>query len=540
MIVEKKIAELRTSVNQPVDNTYFSTDRLQEGMWRVDPTDNTSADNTGTVLVNASGQRFKRIVDSVVNVQWFGTSGLGIQDDYTALQNAINAANNIYIPAGSYAISKPLQITSSKTISGENSQKSKIIKISNNKLGSSAPDLDVDAIIVIDPAGTGYAVGVKIQDLQLLCTAALPCEYGIYFPRTQFTHMENIDIRNCKHGIFTQNTFQSRFIATSCTNVDYGFTWQPISEDAISGTSCTFERCWALEVKRRGYNLAALQYSNLLNCAADHVGEDENDTGESSSYYLERCKGINLSACGTEDLKGRVLAIINCRRVTCESMNAGMSTHGKTFADADMAMLTIKNSNSVTIIASEFYATDPTGTLKDYYIDSSAVQLHTTTYTSFASRGGNYISNSIVTDYGFNPEGQLQSFANKIYRMDKAVVTRRGELNETNFWLPEKFIHLPDNAVLKEIRVYIKQSLNKSGHFDIKYYGASQGDYYFRTADKIWVADDFVKVNPVLSRSVKPVGLAGDWAIHAEPQPGYTFYGGLVLIVEVDYFLNSY
>ncbi|HEY8959067.1 glycosyl hydrolase family 28-related protein [Chitinophaga sp.] len=540
MIVEKKISELRSSANQNADNTYFSTDRLQEGMWRIDPADTTSADNTGTVLVNTSGQRFKRIVDSVVNVQWFGANGLGTQDDYTALQNAINAASAVYIPAGNYIISKPLRIQSGKTIIGENNQKSMITKTTNNTLGGSVPDLDVDAIMVIDPAGTGYAVGVKIQDLKLLTTAALPCEYGIYFPRTQFTHLENVEVWKCKYGIFTQNTFQSRFIAILCTHVDYGFTWQPVSETSISGTSCTFERCWALEVKRRGYNLTGLQYSNLLNCAADHLGEDESDTGESSSYYFERCIGIALSACGTEDLKGRVLAIINSRRITCESMNAGMSTHGKTFADTDMAMLTIKNSRSVTIIASEFYATDPTGTLKDYYIDNSSVQLHTTTYTSYASRGGNYINNSIVTDYGFNTEGQLQSFANKVYRMDKTVVTRRVELNETNFWLPEKFIHLPDNAVLKEIRVYIKQSLNKTGHFDIKYYGSSQGDYYFRTADKVWIADDFVKVNPVLSRSVKPAGLTGDWAIHAEPQPGYTFYGGLVLIVEADYFLNSY
>lgn len=97
MIVERKIAELRNSANQNTDDTYFSTDRQQEGMWRIDPADTISADNTGTVLVNTSGQRFKRIVDAAVNVQWFGASGLGIQDDYTALQNAIDAASAIYI-----------------------------------------------------------------------------------------------------------------------------------------------------------------------------------------------------------------------------------------------------------------------------------------------------------------------------------------------------------------------------------------------------------------------------------------------------------
>lgn len=539
MIVEKKIADLRSSASQNVNDTYFTTDRLQEGMWRIDPADTTSTDNTGTILVNTTGQRFKRVVDSAVNVHWFGASGKGVLDDYTAIQAAINAASAIYIPAGNYNISKPLRITQGKTICGDNGQQSAILKTTNTKLGTAFQELDVDAIIVIDRETADYAAGVKIQDLRLHGPINSPCDYGVFFPRSQFTHFENLQVHSCKHGLFTQNTFQSRFLGVLCSKVDYGYTWQPVS-NSISGTSCTFERCWAHQVKRRGYNLNGLLYSNLLNCAVDHIGETMSDTAESTSYYLDSCVAVSLISCGTEFLIGRALAINNCKKITCEGISASMSTNGKTFVDADMAILTIKSSRGVSITSGDFYANEPTGTLKDYYIENSTVEFHTSTYTSYASRGGNYISNSIVTDYGFNAENQVQNITNQVHRMDKAVVTRRVELNETNFWLPEKFIYIPDGAVLKEIRVFIKQSLNKTGHFDIKYYGSSQGDYYLRTADRVWIADDVVKVNPVLSRSLKPAGLTGGWAIHAEPQPGYSFYGGLVIVVEADYFLNTY
>jgi hypothetical protein len=546
MIVEKKISEIRSSSNLDVSNTYLTTDKFQEGMWRIDPADSTSADNTGTILVNASQQRFKRIVESNVNVKWFGASGQNNQDDYPALQAAIDASNNIYIPSGDYQISRPLRVISNKTITGDGSEITQILKTTNATLGGTNPILNVDAIMIIDPTGgvSGYAIGVKFADIRFCSvpnnvTNVVACQYGIFFPYSYFTHIENVSVRDCKYGLFTRDTFQSRFIAVVSSRVDYGFTWQQDS-GRIAGTSCTFERCWTTEVRRRGYNLIGLQYSNLLNCAADHVGKDLQDTAESTSYYLENCRGIKLSACGTEDLMGRALAIITCQRIVAESLMASTDINGKTFPDADMALLTIKNSGSVSLTACEFYANNPVGTLKDYYIDNSSVQLHTTTYTSYASANGNYLNASRVTDYGFNSDGQLQNFANKIYRMDKSVVTARVELNETNFWLPEKFIHIPDNAVLKEIRVFVKQSLNKSGYFNIKYYGASQSDYYFKSVEKIWSADEVIRVNPVLSKSLKPTGLSGDWTIHAEPQTGYNFYGGLVLIVEADYFMNMY
>lgn len=58
------------------------------GVFRVDAADTTTADNGGTVLVDASGRRWKRDYSGDVIVKWFGAAGNGTDNDYQAIVNA--------------------------------------------------------------------------------------------------------------------------------------------------------------------------------------------------------------------------------------------------------------------------------------------------------------------------------------------------------------------------------------------------------------------------------------------------------------------
>lgn len=84
------------------------------GVFRYDSTDTTTADNGGTVIVDATGRRWKRQFDGPVNVQWFGANGSGATDALALSANttafracetyvsSLTDGGSIYIPRGRY------------------------------------------------------------------------------------------------------------------------------------------------------------------------------------------------------------------------------------------------------------------------------------------------------------------------------------------------------------------------------------------------------------------------------------------------------
>jgi hypothetical protein len=82
------------------------------GDFTRDDSDTTSADNGGTIIVDANGARWKRAYDGPVNVKWFGAKGDGVTDDTAAIQAAISSgAKRIIAPAGgNYRITSMLAV----------------------------------------------------------------------------------------------------------------------------------------------------------------------------------------------------------------------------------------------------------------------------------------------------------------------------------------------------------------------------------------------------------------------------------------------
>lgn len=90
-----------------------------EGMFVYNPADTTSADNGGTIIVDAQNHRYYRERQSqAVSVKWFGATGNGVTNDTTACQNADTFARSIsnavtYFPAGTYMVSQLVVYTNS-------------------------------------------------------------------------------------------------------------------------------------------------------------------------------------------------------------------------------------------------------------------------------------------------------------------------------------------------------------------------------------------------------------------------------------------
>ncbi|GAA3411172.1 glycosyl hydrolase family 28-related protein [Paenibacillus hodogayensis] len=132
------IAELKALSSGPCTSVFFVKDSLREGVFVWDTADTASADNGGTVVVDAFGRRWKRVVDDVLKVQWFGAKGDGLADDTDAIQACINAASpgqTVYFPKGTYivlpsGITRYIQLRSNLTLLGEGA--SSVIKVKDN------------------------------------------------------------------------------------------------------------------------------------------------------------------------------------------------------------------------------------------------------------------------------------------------------------------------------------------------------------------------------------------------------------------------
>src|ERR1035437_2144373 len=71
------------------------------GMFNYVPGDTTTSDNGGTVIVDASGHRYFRVIpEGAVNACWFGATGGGTVDDTASIQAAIHTWNRVVPPGG--------------------------------------------------------------------------------------------------------------------------------------------------------------------------------------------------------------------------------------------------------------------------------------------------------------------------------------------------------------------------------------------------------------------------------------------------------
>ncbi|MFD2330833.1 hypothetical protein ACFSR7_16395 [Cohnella sp. GCM10020058] len=138
------IAELRALAAPSVSCNYYVRDVGKEGHFRYDPGDTASTDNTGTVVVSASGARFKRIYGNELDAKWFGAAGDGTADDTAPLQAAIAAGTGqTVLLKGVFRITQSLLLSSASKTSLVGANPEARIVLNSTTAG--------DAAIVITP-----------------------------------------------------------------------------------------------------------------------------------------------------------------------------------------------------------------------------------------------------------------------------------------------------------------------------------------------------------------------------------------------------
>lgn len=89
-------------VTDPISGGFFYYDRLQSNI-----------NNGGTIIYG-----WVRIFQGAANVKWFGAVGDGVIDDTKAIQNALDASDDVFIPAGTYIVTRKITLRENNTIQG--------------------------------------------------------------------------------------------------------------------------------------------------------------------------------------------------------------------------------------------------------------------------------------------------------------------------------------------------------------------------------------------------------------------------------------
>jgi len=219
------VAQLRTSnhliVTRIITTGYYSNSFNGAAAYVYDPSDTTSADNGGTIIVASDGARWKLYGQDVVNAYQFGAKFDGSTDDTVAIQKAVATGLPVELPAGTSVLTQPITCaTKGQRISG----KGRTTTIFNI---SSSFNLTAQGVFVV----TSGEVGPVFEDFGVLfvqpdtniranLTVYPPAFYAYGQPRTRFqglritagTHGIDIrgnsggsDITECEFACFTTN-----------------------------------------------------------------------------------------------------------------------------------------------------------------------------------------------------------------------------------------------------------------------------------------------------------------------------------------------
>jgi hypothetical protein len=178
------------------------------GFFQRDDGDTTSADNGGTVIVDASGRRWKRLFAGYVNAKWFGALGIGT-DDTEPLQRAINAvfANG----GGTLLLQKGHYLTTGLALDWGSSEVSirfvgegKVATTIEKTGASASPVFNLNAVI----AGGNSS---EFADFQVIGTAA--CN-GFTVTNLARNVWRNVRASNCNIGFENQGSLISTFYDT--------------------------------------------------------------------------------------------------------------------------------------------------------------------------------------------------------------------------------------------------------------------------------------------------------------------------------------
>jgi hypothetical protein len=264
---KRTIAQIRVISGILPNNNFYVTDLGKEGEWYYDPTDTTSNDNTGTVLVTADGKRIKRsFISNELNITWFinnklakhYSSGISITTGTNVLNvaganfdssfigskiklyaggvggtfliatiTAVNSATQVLLSTNS-----ALTLTNQKGIIGgfdETLSFQKAIDILNEQGGKLIVPQGryyIDGTVYIKPINMSVPISIEGQNDMVLQDAWATSAYGVSILKNTAGDVFRVNMNESGLGIIT---YPGQYVGFSVKNISF------IGDDVTSG-----------------------------------------------------------------------------------------------------------------------------------------------------------------------------------------------------------------------------------------------------------------------------------------------------------------
>jgi hypothetical protein len=257
-------------------------------------------------------------LEEIISVKDFGAVGDGIADDTIAIQNAINSAGVVYLPKGTYNISKPLRLFANQGLIGESLTNTIIRKTTTTPddygtvpSRAGTDNYNVDSVISIIAQPNDFSRFNRLSNLSLSRASVGTSSYSIYAPRFAYAYFNNMNISRATNGIFSYQLFLVSIEDVTAQGFGYGFYLDNDGTGLGGSTSLTLKRYYVnadstIVDPVRGIFLYGLNYSNLISCAVDNL-RPINPAGTATAYWLNNCRNVVLNGCGSEGTRGTVI-----------------------------------------------------------------------------------------------------------------------------------------------------------------------------------------------------------------------------------------
>ncbi|HFQ5257425.1 TPA: phage tail protein [Vibrio vulnificus] len=266
--------------------------------------------------LRSSQERFK----DAINIKDFGAIGSRNDDTESFMAAAEFVKTNgkyktIYAPADDYRCDKPIVLWNGSSLIGDGRNSTSIFNsdpTSKTEVETLSPvrqlERNVNCNVALFSSSQGYSYNSQVKELRLEGPEGSSSDgsgklaYSIYAPEISHMDLKALYLTNARHGFWSYNSWMCTLEEVTAKNV-FGWGFAVASDGSGRGgsTSTTFKRCWT-NFGGGGFYLYGMNYSDMTNCGADHIGMTGYDELPTSPYFFHLCNGLTASGCGSEDI----------------------------------------------------------------------------------------------------------------------------------------------------------------------------------------------------------------------------------------------